>query len=111
MSVRAVMIKSIGADDYVMLSAVIMAIGTFICFVYETRYAIGKHVQCIGKDDYEMFARWQYYHSLWVMIGVILVKISIALFLMRLVPPGKKWKRFLWACIGKEQVMKAINPC
>lgn len=101
MFVRGVMIKSIGADDYVMLSAVIMAMGTFICFVYETKYAVGMHMPCIPKDDYEMFGKWQYYHSLWVMIGVVLVKISIALFLMRLVPPGKKWKRFLWACIGE----------
>lgn len=34
------------------------------------------------------------------MWGVILVKISIALFLMRLVPPGRNWKVFLWATIG-----------
>lgn len=101
MTVRGVMIKSIGADDWVMFGALIMAMGTFICFVYETKYAVGKHVQCIPPNDYEMFAKWQYYHSLWVMIGVVMVKISIALFLMRLVPPGKKWKRFLWGCIGK----------
>ncbi|KAK4503764.1 hypothetical protein PRZ48_004679 [Zasmidium cellare] len=99
MGVRGIMIKSIGADDYVMLSALVMAMATFIGFVYETKYAIGKHTQCIAMDDYTMYAKWQYYHSLWVMIGVVLVKISIALFLMRLVPPGKKWKRFLWGAI------------
>lgn len=101
MVVRGVMIKSVWADDYVMLSALAMAMATFVSFVYETKYAVGKHLQCIPQDDYEVFARWQYFHSLWVMIGVALVKISIAFFLMRLVPPGKKWKRFLWACISE----------
>ncbi|KAI5358157.1 hypothetical protein Slin15195_G064840 [Septoria linicola] len=99
--VRACMIKSVGSDDYVMLSALLMAIGTFICFVGETKdaNANGRHIQCITPDEYQLFAKWQYVHSLVVMWGVILVKISIALFLMRLAPPGKKWKAFLWATI------------
>lgn len=100
--VRTFMIRSVGADDYVMLWALLMAIGTFTCFVGESDHGNGRHVACITPEDYSMYARWQYAHSLLVMWGVILVKISIALFLMRLVPQTtRKWKNFLWASIGK----------
>lgn len=98
--VRSLMIRSVGADDYAISVALSMAIATLICFVYETKHAVGRHSPCLAQSDYEMFSKWQYYHSLWVMIGVVVVKISIALFLMRLVPPGRKWKGFLWAVIG-----------
>ncbi|KXT12387.1 hypothetical protein AC579_1709 [Pseudocercospora musae] len=99
LAVRAVMLKSVGPDDYVMLAATIMAVATFACFVGESHHGVGRHVQCISPSDYQEFAKWQWPHSLVVMWGVILVKISIALFLMRLVPPGKKWKSLLWVVI------------
>lgn len=98
--VRIFMTKSFGSDDYCMLVAWLMQLATFICFLGERPYAMGRHIECITPHGYRMHGKWQYYHSLWVMFGVVLVKVSIALFLMRLVPPGKRWKSFLWASIG-----------
>lgn len=98
--VRVFMTKSFGSDDYCMLVAWLMQLATFICWLGERPYANGKHYACITPRDFEMHGKWQYCHSLVVMCGVVLVKISIALFLMRLVPPGKRWKSFLWASIG-----------
>ncbi|CZT22221.1 uncharacterized protein RCC_08090 [Ramularia collo-cygni] len=97
--VRVFMTKSFGSDDYAMLAAWMSQLATFICWIGERPYANGKRSACITPHDYEMHARWQYCHSLFVIIGLVLVKVSIALFLMRLVPPGKKWKHFLWASI------------
>ncbi|KXS97313.1 hypothetical protein AC578_10745 [Pseudocercospora eumusae] len=99
LAVRAAMLKSVGGDDYVMLAATLMAVATFVCFVGESHHGVGRHLKCISPAAYQAFAKWQWAHSLVVMWGVILVKISIALFLMRLVPPGKRWKTFLWALI------------
>ncbi|KAM3425483.1 hypothetical protein BST61_g7429 [Cercospora zeina] len=100
--VRAFMVKSFGADDYVMLSALILAVSTFVCFVGEIHdaHAVGRHFECITAEQRDSFGKWMFFHSILVMWGVILVKISIALFLMRLVPPGKNWKAVLWATIG-----------
>ncbi|KAF2215551.1 hypothetical protein CERZMDRAFT_34355 [Cercospora zeae-maydis SCOH1-5] len=99
--VRVFMVKSFGADDYVMLSALILAVATFVCFVGEVHdaQAVGRHAECLTAHQRELFGEWMYVHSLVVMWGVILVKISIALFLMRLVPPGKNWKAVLWATV------------
>ncbi|CAK1357409.1 hypothetical protein CB0940_07853 [Cercospora beticola] len=100
-AVRILMVKSFGADDYVMLSALLLAIATFACFIGEVHdaQAVGRHIECISPEQSSLFAKWMYVHSLIVMWGVVLVKISIALFLMRLVPPGKNWKAILWATI------------
>lgn len=100
--VRIFMTKSFGSDDYCMLAAWFMDLAVFICWIGEKPYANGRHIACITPHGFRMHLKWQYYHSLFVMAGVVLVKISVALFLMRLVPPGKKWKRFLWAAIGMQ---------
>ncbi|KAK5130555.1 hypothetical protein LTR08_001935 [Meristemomyces frigidus] len=96
--VRSFMVKFFGADDYVMLAALLMAIGTFICFVGETNYGQGKHTGCVSLADMQHLLEWQFYHSLWNTFGLILVKISIAFFLIRLAP-RPRWKWPLWGAI------------
>ena len=97
--VRSVMLNVFGADDWVMLAAALMAIGTFICFVGESNYGIGRHADCIPIPSLEMMLNWQFYHNLWVMFGVVFVKISVAFLLMRLAAK-KSWKWVLWGIIG-----------
>ncbi|KAK5165791.1 uncharacterized protein LTR77_008714 [Saxophila tyrrhenica] len=96
--VRIHMLKFFGPDDWMMLAAVLMAIATFICFVGETTHGVGRHADCIPLPEVEGIMKWQFYHNLWNMFGVVFVKISIALFLIRLAPK-KAWKWFLWGCI------------
>lgn len=98
--VRTIMLSVFGPDDWVMLAAALMALGTFICFVGETNYGVGRHVDCIQIPELEMMMKWQFYHNLWVMFGVVFVKISVALFLMRLAPKTS-WKWFLGGCVGR----------
>ena len=102
--VRTSILGFFGADDYAMLGAMTMAIGTFVCFVFETNYGIGRHTKCVSFEQEEMVLKWQFYQSLWVMLGVVLVKISIAFFLMRLAPK-MSWKRFLWGTIGMSNAL------
>lgn len=49
-AVRVLMVKSFGADDYVMLSALLLAIATFACFVGEVHdaQAVGRHIEWYG---------------------------------------------------------------
>lgn len=100
MFVRITMVRKVGADDYVILLSLLLAVGTMICFAAESFTLGGRHIMCTSQHDFYIFAKWQFYHSIWVMAGVVLVKVSIALFLMRLVPPKRSWKAFLWGSIG-----------
>ncbi|GAB7359887.1 hypothetical protein MBLNU230_g7415t1 [Neophaeotheca triangularis] len=96
--VRARMTRSIGADDYVMIAAMIMGIEVFVAFCAQGQHGLGRHTVTISPSDFKPFQQWQYFNSIFIMIGVFLVKISIALFLLRFAVK-KSWKRFLWACI------------
>ena len=96
------MLSVFGADDWVMLAAAFMALATLICFVGESNYGVGRHVECIAVPELEKMMKWQFFHNLWVMFGVVFVKISVALFLMRLAPK-KSWKWFFRCCISTSQ--------
>ena len=99
MHVRIRMLQFVGPDDYVMIAAAVMSVATFACFVGETYWGMGRHNKCVSLPDVEMQIKWEFFHALWIVTGVVLVKISIAFFLMRLAPKPA-WKKFLWCAIG-----------
>jgi hypothetical protein len=58
------------------------------------------HSMAIPLSELGKLLHWQFYHSLIVMFGISLIKVSIACFLLRLVA-GKAYKIFLYCMIGK----------
>ncbi|KAI6911085.1 hypothetical protein KC334_g3005 [Hortaea werneckii] len=101
--VRSRILQYVGADDFLMLVAMFMAAATFACFVGETRNGLGRHFSCLSDKERSVLAHWQFFHNLSVMFGVVFVKISIAVFLMRLAPKPE-WKRYLWGAIGTKEL-------
>lgn len=85
--VRWFMIKSFGKDDWLMLLAYAFAAATFATYVEQTKVGMGKHMTAIMMDEqkYQSFLRLRQVASILASIGVALVKISIAYFLLRLV--------------------------
>ncbi|KAK3677340.1 hypothetical protein LTR78_002878 [Recurvomyces mirabilis] len=106
--VRISMLKILGPDDYVMIMAALMAIGVFVCFVGETHWGIGRHNACLLPIDMLMQSEWEFAHGILVVTGVVLVKISIALFLLRLAS-RKSWKIFLWCAIVAASFKPALR--
>jgi hypothetical protein len=98
--VRTRMVKMIGWDDYMMIAAAAMGIGTFVCFVGEAYDGLGRHEKCMALLDLDNLLEWQFFHGILILLGVVFVKISIAFFLMRIVP-NDHWKRFLWVAVGE----------
>lgn len=95
------MLHFVGPDDWAMILASLMAIGTFICMCGESAYGMGHHLEWMQPYMFEPYFEWLFAHSLLVMLGVILVKISIAFFLMRIMVQ-KRWTIFLWISVGKD---------
>jgi hypothetical protein len=85
--VRWFMIKSFGKDDWLMLLAYAFAAATFGTYVEQTKVGMGKHMAAITMDKarYASFLRLRQVASILASIGVALVKVSIAYFLLRLV--------------------------
>ncbi|KAK8240245.1 phosphatidylserine decarboxylase [Phyllosticta capitalensis] len=98
--VRAFMLRFVGPDDYLMMVAMSLSILTYACFIVEVQYGLGKHtaVMMVDADGYKMFTLWLYVHSIVVMCAVSSVKISIGLFLLRVVE-RTKYQRFMWGMI------------
>jgi FtsH-binding integral membrane protein len=58
------------------------------------------HNRDISKEQMVVIQHWTFYHNIFVTLGISLVKISVACFLVRLVPQ-KAYKIFLYCMIGK----------
>jgi hypothetical protein len=96
--VRAVMLKSFGKDDWTMLFAFAFATATFVVYAEQTKVGLGKHLSVMRMDaeGQRQFLRLRQVQSIIVGIGVGLVKISIACFLLRLVTR----KAYVWFLRG-----------
>ncbi|RMZ75160.1 hypothetical protein DV737_g5426, partial [Chaetothyriales sp. CBS 132003] len=79
----------------VVLRLYVISITVLVCFGGEAKAGgLGKHPSLISTPDWENFLHWRFFHSLVIMVGISLVKISIAFFLRRFVP-SKNYQRFL----------------
>ncbi|KAH8779133.1 phosphatidylserine decarboxylase [Hyaloscypha sp. PMI_1271] len=96
--VRAIMLKTFGTDDYLITAATICGVGVLICFIGETQHGVGMHTASITAGEFVKMLHWQFFHSLTVTLGISLIKLSVAFFLLRLVP-GKAYKWFLHGVI------------
>jgi len=97
--VRAVMLKTLGSDDYTMMAAMLFAAGVFICFVEEVRLGVGHHTSAIFSDpvlsaQFSRILQVSWIHNLFNLAAIFFVKISVGLFLYRLVQ-GTVYKRFI----------------
>ncbi|KAF4620180.1 hypothetical protein G7Y89_g14640 [Cudoniella acicularis] len=99
MYVRAVILKKLGADDYVMIFASLCSVSAFVFFVSEVNLGVGEHIENPHLiANYTEVLHWTYHHGWIIVVGISSVKISIGFFLLRLVQ--KKWfKRCIVAWI------------
>ncbi|KAF7676811.1 hypothetical protein GT037_005023 [Alternaria burnsii] len=106
--VRVVMLRCFGKDDWTMLLAFGFAMATFIVYAEQTKLGLGKHLSVIRMNpgNERQFLKLRQVQSILVGIGVGLVKISIAFFLLRLVTRkalywniGELENGDIWQCI------------
>lgn len=71
-----------------------------VCFVGETHHGLGMHTTSIPFPELIKEIHWNFFHSIIVTLGISLVKVSIAFFLLRLVT-GKAYKVFLICMLGE----------
>lgn len=92
--VRVVMLRCFGKDDWTMLLAFGFAMATFIVYAEQTKLGLGKHlsVMKMNPGNERQFLKLRQVQSILVGIGVGMVKISIAFFLLRLVTR----KAYIW---------------
>jgi hypothetical protein len=60
---------------------------------------MGRHIQAIKPENFFPLLHWLYWYSIWVVVGVSFIKLSIAFFLLRLAK-RTKYRNFLYGTIG-----------
>ncbi|XPS81328.1 hypothetical protein M3J07_013292 [Ascochyta lentis] len=97
---RQFIVKSLGKDDWAMLSALVFATVCFVSYVYQVSLGVGKYVAVIQADEgnYRQILRARQIHMIAVVIGISLAKISICFFLLRLTV-SRLCSYFLWSII------------
>jgi hypothetical protein len=76
-----------------------MGIGTLACFVGECNLGQGRHSYYLSQEAKNKMSEWQFYHSIWVMLGISFCKLSIGAVLLRFVT-NKTYKYVIWAMIS-----------
>lgn len=64
----------------------------------ETYNGLGRHFEIIAKHK-TAFLHWNFAHSILILFALALVKVSVSLLLLRIVPQ-KIYRRILWTTIG-----------
>ncbi|KAI4858816.1 hypothetical protein F4820DRAFT_441582 [Hypoxylon rubiginosum] len=99
MYTRAVIIKKIGWDDWIMVIAVVLAVITDIIVTLMVHYGVGRHAFYLEEDQ-----RVNAIYMIWLSVpfspgSAAFGKVSIALFLMRLINRNRRQALFLWGLI------------
>ena len=96
---RLVMVKYLGWDDVAMMITMTLGVAIWVCFVGESHWALGKHWQAISPMQMEMYMKWQFAHSLLLVLALQGMKIALTLFLIRL-NAGRLFKNTLFVVVG-----------
>lgn len=118
--VRARMLRYVGPDDITMGLAMVskacvhlgqgdradtrlklLGVGLFIIFVGESKHGLGRHYEVFVGTNMSSLLHWEFVHSLISLFGIIMVKISVSLLLLR-IATKRYYRVFLWSLISKK---------
>lgn len=99
--VRIFMLKIFKFEDWLMLLAMVLASIVFAFFKVETDLGLGKHFLAMLMDPFKYmeFAKILFVHSIIIMVALSTVKISIAVFLLRLSDKSGWYAKFLYGVV------------
>ncbi|RAL14703.1 oxidoreductase [Aspergillus homomorphus CBS 101889] len=81
--VRGLVLRKFNAEEYNIIGAWLCAVGVLVCFAVESQHGVGRYSKDITNEEFGYLAKVVYFHSIIVMVGLSLVKISLAVFLRR----------------------------
>ncbi|KAI0393936.1 hypothetical protein F5Y17DRAFT_458467 [Xylariaceae sp. FL0594] len=95
---RIALVKAFGLDDGFMIGATLCAFISWTLYLYQSQHGLGRHKALLSKDDVFKFGASTFGQTIISLLGLGLLKISLAFSLLRL-NRHKKFARVLWATI------------
>ncbi|KAE8333559.1 hypothetical protein BDV39DRAFT_199280 [Aspergillus sergii] len=93
--VRLFLLRKFLPDDGVIVASLLCAFGVLACFIGESHHGVGHFSDDIKPEDFQILSEYMFYHAIVIVLGISLVKVSLALFLLRFASPNKNLKRFI----------------
>ncbi|KOC14279.1 hypothetical protein AFLA70_159g002031 [Aspergillus flavus AF70] len=93
--VRLFLLRKFLPDDGVIVASLLCAFGVLACFIGESHHGVGLFSDDIKPEDFQILSEYMFYHAIVIVLGISLVKVSLALFLLRFASPNKNLKRFI----------------
>ncbi|KAB8211370.1 hypothetical protein BDV34DRAFT_109217 [Aspergillus parasiticus] len=93
--VRLFLLRKFLPDDGVIVASLLCAFGVLACFIGESHHGVGLFSEDIKPEDFQILSEYMFYHAIVIVLGISLVKVSLALFLLRFASPNKNLKRFI----------------
>ncbi|CAF9921612.1 hypothetical protein IMSHALPRED_005218 [Imshaugia aleurites] len=88
-----------GWDDWTMFTASIVTVVTNAFLMNSYRHGIGRHMYYLEPDQISQTFKWLWAAEPTNLFAVFLVRLSISLFFLRLVPRKKIYLRLIWGII------------
>ncbi|KAK4129049.1 hypothetical protein N657DRAFT_51133 [Parathielavia appendiculata] len=101
---RKVLLNILGADDCVILAALILSLGVSVGYIRQTHFGLGRHVWLVTDDDLSKYRLEEWYTFLLYATGLSCTKISILLLYRRFLALG-------WARICTFVVLATVVAC
>ncbi|GKT40315.1 uncharacterized protein ColSpa_00496 [Colletotrichum spaethianum] len=110
---RLVILRAFGAEDALIVIAVILALAAWICLILQIPYGLGRHSLTIPTEDridFERITFWKTVLSDGIAMG--LLRISMAISLLRLKRDLNWYRWSLYAVIGNtyQLLVSLLHP-
>jgi len=92
--------KAFGFDDACIIVALLISLFGAICNVFEVHNGFGKSGS-LTENELENLIHWALASEIQAVVGVMITKISVCWFVLRLLGKTHRWmRRVIWACMG-----------
>ncbi|KAL8721402.1 MAG: hypothetical protein Q9225_001917 [Loekoesia sp. 1 TL-2023] len=97
---RAFVSRNLWWDDWTMFAASLITVVTNAFLINAYHLGLGRHVAYVPKKNIPETFKWLWAAEPTNLFAVTLVRFSIALFFLRLVPPKKRYIWTIWTTVG-----------
>lgn len=86
----------------------VLALGNSALVTISVNWGLGKHIEFLNPENISNSLKWALFAELFGVMSPCIGRISFALLLLNILPPGVRRRRFLWTIIGCQFVVDVV---
>lgn len=103
--------RKVSVDDYIVLLTLLLGIGNNVCLTLSWSWGLGTHIEFLAAEPVRIMytVKWVYLCEFFSIMCPGTGRISYALLLLRIIPPSKTRRRFLWSIIWIQFIVDVVT--